>query len=323
MKKISLFLLFLYMILPISVFAYSDYLLASGKNIGIELKAEHVIIIGSYKINGYNVLKETNLQVGDKILKINEYNITSIKDMQEIINKIDKNEVTLTYLRNNLQFKEKLTLHKENNEYKTGLYVRDTIRGVATLTYIDIENKTFGALGHEIIEKNTKSKFDSNDGIIFSSTVTGITKSIDGNPGEKNARSNSNDIYGKVTENTTSGIFGNYIDDIPNQKLYKVAKPEEIKQGNAKILTVIEGAKVEEFNVNILKINDTSNTKNILFEITDENLLKKTGGIVQGMSGSPIIQDDNIIGAVNFVLVDDTSKGYGIFITNMLEEAEN
>lgn len=323
MKKISLFLLFLYMILPISVFAYSDYLLASGKNIGIELKAEHVIIIGSYKINGYNVLKETNLQVGDKILKINEYNITSIKDMQETINKIDKNEVTLTYLRNNLQFKEKLTLHKENNEYKTGLYVRDTIRGVATLTYIDIENKTFGALGHEIIEKNTKSKFDSNDGIIFSSTVTGIKKSIDGNPGEKNARSNSKDIYGKVSENTTSGIFGNYIDDIPNQKLYKVAKPEEIKQGSAKILTVIEGTKVEAFDINILKINDASNTKNILFEINDENLLKKTGGIVQGMSGSPIIQNDYIIGAVNFVLVDDTSKGYGIFITNMLEEAEN
>jgi len=323
MKKFTLFLLFLYMIIPISVFAYSDYLLASGKNIGIELKAKHVIIIGSYEINNYDVLKETNLQVGDKILKINEYNITSITNMQEIINKINKNKIKITYLRNNHEYTEELTLHKENGEYKTGLYVRDTIRGVATLTYIDIENKTFGALGHEIIEKNTKSKFDSKDGTIFSSTVTGITKSKDGNPGEKNARSNSEDIYGKVLENTTSGIFGTYEEEIPNEKLYKVATSEEIKQGSAKILTVIEGNEVEEFDINILKINDKSQTKNILFEINDQELLEKTGGIVQGMSGSPIIQGDNIIGAVNFVLVDDTSKGYGIFITNMLEEAEN
>lgn len=323
MKKFTFSLLILYLIIPLSVFAYSDYILASGQNIGIELKSDHVIIVGSYEINNYNVLEETNLQVGDKILKINEYEVTSISNMQEIINKINKNIVNITYERNNQEYIEKLTLHKENNEYKTGLYVRDTIRGVATLTYIDTQTKTFGALGHEIIEKNTKSKFDSTDGTIFKSTVTGITKSIDGNPGEKNARSNSQEIYGEVSENTTSGIFGNYTETIPNSKLYKVAIPDEIKLGNAKILTVIEGTKVEKFDINIIRINKNSSTKNILFEITDKDLLESTGGIVQGMSGSPIIQGNNIIGAVNFVLVDDTSKGYGIFITTMLEEAEN
>ena len=323
MKKFILSLLTIYLFIPISVFAYSDYLIASGQNIGVELKSDYVLIVGSYKIKNYNVLTDTNLKIGDKITKINNEKVTSIIDMQKIINKQTANTINITYLRGNKEYQEEISIYKENGEYKTGLYVRDMIRGVATLTYIDIENKKFGALGHEIIEKTTKSKFDSANGTIFSSTVTSITKSSDGNPGEKNARSDSSNIYGTVAENTESGIFGTYTESLPNSKLYKVATPDEIKPGNAKILTVISDNKVEEFNINILRINESSNTKNILFEITDKKLLEETGGIVQGMSGSPIIQGDNIIGAVNFVLVDAPEKGYGIFITNMLEEAEN
>jgi len=323
MKKFILSLLTIYLFIPISVFAYSDYLIASGQNIGIELKSDYVLVVGSYKIKNYNVLKDTNLKIGDKITKINDEEVTSILQMQEIINKQNEDTIKVTYTRGNKEYNEEISIFKENGEYKTGLYVRDMIRGVATLTYIDTENKTFGALGHEIIEKTTKSKFDSNNGTIFSSTVTGITKSSDGNPGEKNARSNSSNVYGYIKENTESGIFGTYNESLPNSKLYKVVTPDKIKQGNAKILTVIKDNKVEEFDINILRINENSDTKNILFEITDKKLLDAAGGIVQGMSGSPIIQGDNIIGAVNFVLVDDPEKGYGIFITNMLEEAEN
>ena len=323
MKKFILSLLSIYLFIPISVFAYSDYLIASGQNIGVELKADYVLVVGSYKIDNYNVLTDTNLKIGDKITKINNQNINSIKSMQDIINKIDSDKINITYTRGNKEYQEEISVYKENGEYKTGLYVRDMIRGVATLTYIDADNLTFGALGHEILEKSTKSKFESSDGTIFSSTVTSITKSNDGDPGEKNARSNSLDIYGTVDENTESGIFGTYTKSLPNSKLYKVASPNEIKQGSAKILTVISDNKVEEFDINIIRINENSNTKNILFEVTDEYLLEKTGGIIQGMSGSPIIQGDNIVGAVNFVLVDSPDKGYGIFITNMLEEAEN
>ena len=323
MKKLFKYMLLLYLLMPISVFAYSDYIIASGKNIGIELKSNNIIIVGSYPIDNYNPLLETDLRLGDKIIKINGYDITDSKSMQDVINKINTDNIEITYRRNNIDYQTNLKLHKEDGEYKTGLYVRDTIRGVATLTYIDTTNNSFGALGHEILEKSTKSRFESDNGTIFSSTVTGITKSNDGNPGEKNASSNSGDVYGTVKENTGSGIFGTYTATLPNSKLYKVAKPEEIKTGKAEILTVIEGDKVESFEINILKINNTSNTKNILFEVTDDNLLNKTGGIIQGMSGSPIIQDDNIVGAVNFVVVDKTNKGYGIFITTMLEEAEN
>lgn len=323
MKKFTLTLLILSIFFPLSVFAYSDYIIASGENIGIELKANYALIVGSYNIENYNVLNDTELKIGDKITKVNDTIITSAEDMQKAINKYNQDNVKITYIRNNNHFTTNIKLFLEDGEYKTGLYVKDTIRGVATLTYIDEENKKFGALGHEIIEKTTKSKFEMSTGKVFESTVTGITKSENGNPGEKNARSNSTNIYGTVDENTTSGIFGDYTTNIPNSKKYKVVPSNKIELGNAKILTTINGNNVEAFDINILKINKNSKTKNILFEVTDKTLLEKTGGIVQGMSGSPIIQGNNIIGAVNYVLVDKTDKGYGIFITNMLEEAEN
>lgn len=323
MKKYILSLLTIYLFIPISVFAYSDYLIASGQNIGIELKSDYALIVGSYKINNYNVLTDTDLKIGDKITKINNESVTSIEKMQQIIDELQNDKITVTYTRGNKEYTETIPVYKENGEYKTGLYVRDMIRGVATLTYIDVENKTFGALGHEILEKTTKSKFDANSGTIFESTVTSVTKSNNGDPGEKNARSDSSNVYGTVDENTESGVFGAYKKSLPNSKLYKVASPSEIKQDSAQILTVIDGNNVEAFDINIIRINENSNSKNILFEVTDERLIEKTGGIVQGMSGSPIIQGDNIIGAVNFVLVDSPDKGYGIFITNMLEEAEN
>jgi len=325
MKKFILSLLTIYLFIPISVFAYSDYVIASGKNIGIELKSDYVLIVGSYKIKDYNVLKDTDLKIGDKIIEINNIKVSSIEDMLETIDNQNESTIEITYIRNNKEYKENINVYKENGENKTGLYVKDTIRGVATLTYIDIgenENK-FGALGHEIIEKSTKRTFEATSGVIVESNVTGIVKSSDGNPGEKNARSNYKNVYGTVSENTKSGVFGKYSEKITNKKLYKVAKPEKIKQGHAQILTTIEKNKVEAFDINILRINDNSNTKNILFEVTDKKLLETTGGIVQGMSGSPIIQGDNIIGAVNYVLVDSPKTGYGIFITNMLEEAEN
>ena len=132
-------------------------------------------------------------------------------------------------------------------------------------------------------------------------------------------------MYGSIIKNTSSGIFGNYDKEINNSKLYKVANKDEIKLGSAKILTVLKEEEIEEFNIEIIKINNNDNDngiKNILFNITDENMLKACGGVVQGMSGSPIIQDDKIIGAVTHVVVDNPTKGYGIFITNMLEEME-
>lgn len=323
-KNSYLLIILTLLIIPYFVKAYSDYIIVGGENIGIELNTNGIIIVGTYEINSINPAKEAGLLNGDRIIKINNQKVTSIEEMINTI-KDNTNEIEITYRRGNKEDTTHLKLVKsDNNVYKTGLYVKDSITGVGTLTYIDPNTKLFGALGHEIIEKNTSQKLEIKDGKIYSSTVTGVTRSSIGSPGEKNASYNSSEVFGKINANTPSGIFGNYTKELPNKKEYKVAKNEEVKTGKAQILTVVSGNAIEAFDINIIKTYpDSTTNKNILFEVIDEKLLKLTGGIVQGMSGSPIIQNDTIIGAVTHVVVDDPKKGYGIYITKMLEEGEN
>ena len=321
MKKIITALLIF--LIPINVLAYSEYILAGGNNIGIELNSSGVSVVGLYKVGDRYPAKDAGIEVGDIIKTVNDIEISNINDMVKKINDTVDDTIKISYIRNNVTKYTNLKLVKDNNLYKTGLYVRDSISGIGTLTYIDPNSKIFGALGHEVVDSNSGIKLDVSSGKIYSSTVTGINKSSDGIPGEKNARYNIDNTLGDVKENTIHGIFGKYIDNIENATLYKVAKPSEIKKGNAKLLTVLEGDKVESFDINIIKINKNDSVKNILFEVTDKRLLDSTGGIVLGMSGSPIIQDNYIIGAVTHVVVDSPNKGYGIFITNMLEEGEN
>ena len=324
--KKSIFLLLLFLtIIPINALAYSDRIIAGGQNIGISLNSKGVLIVGIYEVNNTSPAKEAGLNKGDIIEKINGNQISSIEDMANEINKVKDENINVTYIRNDKSKETNLKLYKdENNIYKTGLYVKDSVTGIGTLTFIDPNTKKFGALGHEIQEQTTGEIFEINNGTIFSSKVTGILPSTDGSPGEKKAEYDKTNTTGEVKENTISGIFGNYQAEFNQNKTYKVAKPEEIKKGKAKILTVLNDTKVQEYNINITQINDKNQkTKNFVFEITDKELLNKTNGIIQGMSGSPIIQGDNIIGAVTHVVVNDPHKGYGIFITNMLEEAEN
>ena len=190
-KKIKSILLLplLISIIPNITLAYSDYIMAGGENIGIELRSNGVIVVGTYEVEGNNPAKEAGLNNGDKIIKINNNETPSIKYMLEVIKNADnKEKMKVTYIRGNKEYETNLILKKdENNVYKTGLYVKDSITGVGTLTFIDPETKIFGALGHEIIEKNTGQKLEIKDGIIYSSTVTGVSKSSIGSPGEKNA----------------------------------------------------------------------------------------------------------------------------------------
>lgn len=315
--KKALIMLLLLVILPFNIYAYSDYIYAGGETVGIRVNSNGVLVVGTYSLDKKNKI---NLQVGDVINTINNKSISSSTDFIDSIK--GKSVVSVGYIRGNKEYKTDLNIVLENGVYKSGLYVKDSITGIGTLTYIDPQTRLFGALGHEIIEKTTGKLFNSNSGSIFESTITGITVSSRGIPGSKNARYYSDSVLGSVFENTNKGIFGNYIGKIANKKLYKVASFNEIKTGNAKILTVLDGTKVEEFDITIERINK-GDIKNILFEISDKNLIKKTGGIVQGMSGSPIIQDDKIIGAVTHVIIDNPIKGYGVYIGSMLEEAEN
>lgn len=319
----SLFLLFLF---PVQIFAYSDKVILGGENIGIEVEEKYINIVGFYKVNGKYIAKEAGLKIGDKILKVNQQDVSSTEEMIKIIdNTSSKTNIVLTVLRNNQTNDYVLNLKKDDkNVYKTGIYVKDQITGIGTLTYIDPKTKIYGALGHEIVDSRTNQKIEIKNGKIFQSSITGIEKSESRNTGEKNAIFYSKHVYGTVTENTISGIFGNYQKSFSENNLIDVGEKNEIKLGNASIYTVINGEEKEEFSINILNVNLFNETKNILFEITDKELLEKTGGVIKGMSGSPIVQDGKLIGAVTHAIVDENgNKGYGIFITTMLNEGEN
>ena len=311
-------------IMPQSLLAYSKYIVAGGENIGLSINNKGIIIAGFYKVEDKYPGYDAGLNKGDVIKRANDKEVSSIDDFIGAIKESDGKSLKLVYQRGKQNETTTLNLTNENGTLKTGLYVKDMISGIGTLTYIDPESRIYGALGHEALEQTTGTMINVRDGKIYNSNVTSVEKSVRGEPGAKNANTNSNDVFGDVKENKVSGIFGNYTKEINKDNLYKVAVYEDIKLGEAKIITVIEGTLKKEYSINILKVNnDKTDNKNILFEITDSNLINKTGGIVQGMSGSPIIQGNNIIGAVTNVVVNNPKRGYGILITTMLEEGEN
>ena len=320
MKKFIVFLCIL-LISPMSVWAYSSEVILGGSTIGIDIQSEGVMVIGFYKINGK--YHKSDLVEGDMITKVEDASINTIEELSSELEKhVDQDEIQITYKRGN---KEKITnirLALENGVYKTGLYVKDDITGIGTLTFIDPATNTYGALGHEVLESNTSKMVEVKTGTIFKNAITSIDASTDGNPGSKNAKFYYHTVYGDIDKNTKFGIYGTYTDSYDKTNLIPVASPEEVKVGTATIYTVLEDEKVEEFEIEITKVNENSEIKNISFEITDERLLEKTGGVVQGMSGSPIVQNGKLIGAVTHVVTDNVTTGYGLFITTMLEESE-
>lgn len=317
------FLIFLLFIIPINTFAYSSYIIPGGQTIGIEVNSKGVLVVGFYKVDNRYIGRDAGFAVGDSILKVNGNSVENIKSMVNTINSLNTENIEFTVSRNNTEKKINLELKKDSEGVlKTGLYVKDQINGVGTLTYIDPKTNTFGALGHEILESTTAEKFEISDGKIFDAKVTGITKSRSGKAGEKNAAYDKSNVYGTIKSNDITGIFGKYTENYANENALEVGSSDNVRTGKASIRTVIKNNEVEDFEINILRLDDNSKTKNILFEITDEKLLNETGGVIQGMSGSPIIQDNKIIGAVNYVIVNDTAKGYGIFITTMLKEGD-
>lgn len=321
-KRLILLLILLITILPAPVLAYSNFLIASGKTIGIEVNANGVLIVGFYEVEGKEIGKNAGFEIGDIITKINNKEVFSISNMLESL-KENTTNVTFTVKRNNTEKEIKMSLKPdENNILKTGLYVKDQINGIGTLTYIDPKTKRFGALGHEILETTTAQKFEIKDGKIYNANVSNIRKSTNGNAGEKNASYNKKISEGEIDKNEISGIFGDYKEDIEQDKTLEVGTKDEVTKGKAYIRTNIKDDEIKDYEINILNIDLNSKSKNILFEVTDKTLINKTGGIVQGMSGSPIIQNNKIIGAVNYVIVNDPKKGYGIFITTMLKEGE-
>lgn len=319
MKKIFTFIILF--CFPILTFAYSDKVILGGQTLGIDIKDKGILIVGFYDVN--NEYINQNLKIGDRIIKIADETVYDVSQMITLIEKhITDNQVDITINRNDKNLKTTLELKKINNNYKTGLYVKNNVVGIGTLTYIDPTTKIYGALGHIINESRTNQTIEIREGTSYYSNVTSIKKSIDGDPGSKNADINYQKKFGTIEKNTTNGIFGKVTDDNNKSQILEVGNINDVQKGEAYIYTSNNNNEVKKYKINILKIDKTNQDKNYYFEVVDKELLKISGGIVQGMSGSPIVQNNKIIGAVTRVVVDDVKKGYGINIKTMLEEGE-
>ncbi|QNF26128.1 SpoIVB peptidase [Metabacillus sp. KUDC1714] len=306
-----------------------------GQSIGVKLNTLGVLVVGHHQINTPEGKKSpgeiAGVQVGDIITNINGTKIEQMSDVTPFIQNAGKTgePLDLVLTREETEVKTKLYPLKDENDrsFRIGLYIRDSAAGIGTMTFYDPKSKKYGALGHVISDMDTKKPIVVEDGQIVRSTVTSIEKGSNGNPGEKLARfSGDREVIGNITRNSPFGIFGELNQDISNgvnDEALPIALSNEVKEGPAKILTVVNNDKVEEFEVEVVSSvpQKFPATKGMVIKITDEKLLDKTGGIVQGMSGSPIIQNGKVIGAVTHVFVNDPTSGYGVHIEWMLNEA--
>lgn len=301
----------------------------AGIPIGIYVRTEGVLVIGVGEFEGedgqtYSPAKYV-LQAGDYILEMNDEEITGKKQLIEKISCCEGQDIIFKVKRGDETFH--VMARPEMNrdgEYKMGIWVRDNAQGVGTMTYVD-ENGCFGALGHGINDVDTSTLMTLKDGTLYHTEIIGITRGSNGSPGELTGFIEYDDrnIMGTITENTAKGIFGICTPETAESSTYEympIGLKQEIETGPAKILCSI-GSGTELYDVEITDVNLENDNINrgIVLKITDPRLLSATGGIVQGMSGSPIIQNERIVGAVTHVLVNDPTRGYGIFIENMLE----
>jgi stage IV sporulation protein B len=306
-----------------------------GQSIGVKLNTLGVLIVGHHLVNT-NSGKQSpgeiaDIQVGDIITKINGKDIKKMGDVSPFVKESGESQkpMDVTIIRDGKSMHRTLKplQDKNNQSYRIGLYIRDSAAGVGTLTFYDPTSFKYGALGHVISDMDTKKPIKVNNGEILGSTVTSIEKGSNGHPGEKLARfSNDQRVLGDISKNSPFGIFGKLNEKISNgswNQPMPIALSDQVKEGPAKILTVVNGSKVREFEVDVISSvpQKFPATKGMVIKITDPELLKITGGIVQGMSGSPIIQNGRIIGAVTHVFVNDPTSGYGVHIEWMLDEA--
>lgn len=311
------------------------HLVPGGNAIGVRLNTRGVLVVAItdvIDINGQrsSPAKEAGLKVGDSILAINDEKIVNAEQVVKKLNEIKDEEVTLKILRNKTEMEVKARSVKclQDNSYRLGIWVRDKTTGIGTLTYLNPANMTFGALGHGIADIDTGELLSVEDGLIMNAKVSDITQGKKGEPGEiKGVFYKSDEVLGEIKINDEFGIYGKLEEDYftKNQlETIPIAFKEEVKVGEAYILTTIEDNKIEKFTINIDKIkdHDRPNQKSMVIKITDPRLIDKTGGIVQGMSGSPIIQDGKLVGSVTHVFINDPTKGYGLFIEWMLEKSD-
>lgn len=302
-----------------------------GNPFGIKLITDGVMVIGISDVDcsdgNYSPARDVGIRPGDVILSINGNKITSNKKMADTVLNCQGEKLIVVVKRdsNIINFEVTPRYSVSNSCYRAGIWVRDSSAGIGTLTFYDPLTGRFGGLGHPVCDADTKEILPLYSGEVVPVKINGVTKGVSGKPGELLGSFVSSFAIGSLNINNETGVFG-MLDSAPNNmKTIPIAFKQEIKTGSAKILTTLNGNTPEEFEIEIEKIDMNSDhlSKNMIIKITDPKLLEKTGGIVQGMSGSPIIQNGKLIGAVTHVLIKDPTRGYGIFIENMMDSVNN
>lgn len=305
-----------------------------GHSIGVLLHAEGVMVVGFAPVvaeNGdvFYPAREGGIEKGDLILKVNGRKVGNEDGAVQLIDYFGRQgePVLLEVKRDTRVLQRSVTpvLCRDTGRYRIGLYIRDVAAGVGTLTFYDAASGTFGALGHVITDAESNRPLSISDGRIVAANVTGVQPGRSGRPGEKvGTFTDESDVIGTIGKNTEFGIFGTLsVRPGADTGTLPMALMREVRRGPAEIYTVIEGQRVERFAVEIERVStqDRPDTKGLVIRVTDPRLLRKTGGIVQGMSGSPIVQDGRLVGAVTHVFVNDPTRGYGVFAEWMLLES--
>lgn len=311
-------------------------LIPGGNAIGVRLNTKGVLVVAVTDLIGvdnerHSPAKDAGIKVGDSILEIDGIKVNDAEHVVKILNEVKDKKVKILVQRNKAEFITEATPVQclQDNSYRLGVWVRDKTSGIGTLTYIDKDSGKFGALGHGIVDSDTGKLLSVDKGKIMNAKISKIEQGKKGSPGEiRGVFYEADNIAGDISSNNSFGIFGTlrkeYLDTISNKPI-PIGFKEEVKEGKAYIYTTVNEDKVEKFEVEILKVQPQlkADQKSMIIKVIDERLLEMTGGIVQGMSGSPIIQDGKLIGAITHVFVNDPTKGYGIFIEWMLENENN
>lgn len=281
-----------------------------GDTIGIQIKTK-VEIVGKYEVvvneEKLKPWENSDINEEDYIYSIDNILINNNKELNEIVKSTNKSSLPLTIIRGDKLINTYINVVKNNNGVNTiGLYIKDHLTGIGTLTFVNVDTNKYGALGHSVSDA-------LGTGELYESSIKGIKKAIKGVPGEKFATISPNKI-GTIESNINIGIFGVYNKPLSNE-IVNVVKSEYVEKGKAQIITVIDGNIIKKYDIEIVEVakQETTDIKGIKFRVTDKELLENTGGIIQGMSGSPIIQNGNLVGAVSHVIVNEPNYGFGVF----------
>lgn len=300
-----------------------------GTPFGVKMFTDGVLIVGLSRIHTENGLScpalESGIVEGDVICSIDGEKVYTNEDVASFIENSDGETLSMLIKRDGETMTVEVTPEKmaDGSGYKAGFWVRDSSAGIGTLTFYDPETMVFAGLGHAVCDVDTGEPLPLLSGEIVPAAINKIKRGVSGKPGELGGVFTSAKALGEVSINNETGVYGVLNSNIGGVSL-PIAPKQDVYEGKATILATINGTKAKEYEIVIEKVSmsDNSPTKNMVIKVTDEELINKAGGIVQGMSGSPIIQNGRLVGAVTHVFVNDPTKGYGIFIENMLEAAE-